>query len=352
ATERLATLLASSMQVVRVNLREWEDKVVDVKGRGNMMQKIGAYRKAARRLKLVVKANPGAIVIWTAPSPELMGHFRDLLTILPALKGAGKIYGVIHWGRFSRLFSNKRTALTAKILLNRVDGLVFLNENRADDCHPWVVAETRLVVPNVLDEAVVCSAEEVGQKLARKRVRGKLKILFLSHMIQEKGYLDVLESVRLLQEKAIACEVIFVGQWMAEEDKLAFEQKVARYKLDAIVTHLGVVRDRNKIKDLQLEADVFVLPSYMVEGQPLTIIEAMSAGSPVVVSNVGGMIGMIEDGKEGFVVEPQNPKAIAEAVLQYQSYETWQAHAEAARKRYLQDYSADQVLKKWLKLVS
>ncbi len=171
-------------------------------------------------------------------------------------------------------------------------------------------------------------------------------------MIQEKGYLDVLEAVHLLHKKPIACEVTFVGQWMSEQDRLVFEQRVAKYQMEDVVNHLGAVRDRNRIKALQLDADVFVLPSYMVEGQPLTVIEAMNAGSPVIVSNIGGMTDMIEHGKEGFVIEPRNPEAIAEAALHYWEYKTWQKHAEAARKRYLLDYGADEVLKKWLKLVS
>ncbi|MFH1856214.1 MAG: glycosyltransferase family 4 protein [Candidatus Omnitrophota bacterium] len=59
--------------------------------------------------------------------------------------------------------------------------------------------------------------------------------------------------------------------------------------------------------------NVFVMPSIQ-EGLGLSILEAMASGLPVVASDVGGIYSLIKDGVNGFLVPPQNPSAISEAV--------------------------------------
>ena len=63
------------------------------------------------------------------------------------------------------------------------------------------------------------------------------------------------------------------------------------------------------------EADVFVLPSHN-ECFPLTILEAMSAGLPVVASRIGGIPDMIGDGGEGFIVPMKDEEALFKATSQ------------------------------------
>ena len=59
--------------------------------------------------------------------------------------------------------------------------------------------------------------------------------------------------------------------------------------------------------------DLFVLPS-IKEGMPWTVLEAMAAGLPIVAAKVGGVPEMIENGKSGILVEPQNPQELAAAI--------------------------------------
>ena len=60
--------------------------------------------------------------------------------------------------------------------------------------------------------------------------------------------------------------------------------------------------------------DVFVMPSRQ-EGLGLSIMEAQAAGVPVVASRVGGIPTLIEDGKTGLLVEPENKDALSEAII-------------------------------------
>jgi glycosyltransferase involved in cell wall biosynthesis len=61
-------------------------------------------------------------------------------------------------------------------------------------------------------------------------------------------------------------------------------------------------------------AGVFVLPSY-AEGMPMSVLEAMASGTPVVASRVGAVPEMLENGNSGFVVEAGQLDQLAEAIL-------------------------------------
>jgi glycosyltransferase involved in cell wall biosynthesis len=70
------------------------------------------------------------------------------------------------------------------------------------------------------------------------------------------------------------------------------------------------------IEDVQMElskANCLVSPSFQ-ENAPLNIAEAMAAGVPVVAANVGGVAGMVKDGKTGLLVDPHDAGGIAAAV--------------------------------------
>ena len=112
ATARLAELLSGSYEVICVNLREGE-KELDLRLTGRIFQKISSYKEAGQRLSEVLESYPNATVLWTAISPEKFGHLRDLLTIVPAFKTTHKVYGVVHWGRYSKVFRSAITRATA-----------------------------------------------------------------------------------------------------------------------------------------------------------------------------------------------------------------------------------------------
>lgn len=346
ATERLAELLGQEHQIIKVNLRE-DESDLDLKVQGRVLEKVNGYIQAGRRLKTAIRKHPEATVLWTAISPQLLGHIRDNFSIMPQYLTTNKVYGVVHWGRFAQLFQSYQTSFTAKKMLKRLEGLVFLNEDRASDCKQWVPADKRFVIPNTLDDEVICAAGEVFVKQQSVKERDEIRLLFLSHMIKEKGYLDVLEAIRILNQKQIPVQATFAGQWISENDKVQFNSFLETHNLTSVVKHLGPIKNRSEVKKLHLASDVFLLPSYMIEGQPLSIVEAMNAGSPVITSNLGGVIDMISHGKEGFCVEPKKPEEIAAAVAKLRNKELWLKQSKAVTSRYFEDYSPEKVLLKW-----
>src|SRR5262249_52098544 len=76
------------------------------------------------------------------------------------------------------------------------------------------------------------------------------------------------------------------------------------------VTFLG---RRSDVPEMLAAADVFVLGSRW-EGNPLSVMEAMAAGLPVVVTAVGGVPELVEHGVDGFLIPPGNSTALSEAM--------------------------------------
>ncbi len=88
--------------------------------------------------------------------------------------------------------------------------------------------------------------------------------------------------------------------------------------------------------------DLTVMPSVEREGLPRAVIEAMAQRVPPVVSSVGGMVELVEDGKSGLVVPPRDPACLAAAICQLARDPALRTRmGEAARQRIAQDFHVD-----------
>jgi glycosyltransferase involved in cell wall biosynthesis len=85
-------------------------------------------------------------------------------------------------------------------------------------------------------------------------------------------------------------------------------EKIAKY-----IKHVKVISGQEKY-DYYMSSDIFVLPSY-AENMPNVLLEAMAAGLPVVVSNVGANPEIVEDGVNGFIIKPGDINAIADRIV-------------------------------------
>jgi glycosyltransferase involved in cell wall biosynthesis len=134
-------------------------------------------------------------------------------------------------------------------------------------------------------------------------------VLFLGGLYREKGLEELVRAFARLTNPA---RLALVGP-EAEEGFAA--------RIRSLATDLGIDEQiqlpgpaRGADKDAWLaKASIFVLPSH-VEGQPISILEAMAAAIPVVASRVGAIPTMIESGQSGFLVEPGDIDGLARAI--------------------------------------
>lgn len=119
-----------------------------------------------------------------------------------------------------------------------------------------------------------------------------LRILHIGRFSEQKNHKNLLEGFRLFHAAHPDSTLWLVGEG---NGKAAAEQWVKDNYLSECVAFLGL---REDVFPLLAQADLFLLPS-LWEGAPMTLIEAMAAGLPVIASPVGGVPDMLTDGETG-----------------------------------------------------
>ncbi|MDE2995286.1 MAG: glycosyltransferase family 4 protein, partial [Bacteroidota bacterium] len=312
------------------------------------------YAKAGVTLGQTLEQYPNATIVWTSISPEAAGHFRDVKTIFPRLKGK-RVVAAAHWGKFAQVFSHPLTRWSARRLLPGLDRIVFTAPVLSEACATWLPEGRRAVIPNTLDPEVIPDATTVSNRID-EGVRSRPRVLFLSNMFVEKGWPDVLEAAALMHAEGFEAEWFFAGAWPSDDVQRQFLDQVTRLELTESVVHLGAMETRAQVAEQYLAADIFVLPSWLREAQPLTIMEAMAAGTPCVVADDGGMpdlIGWNEDRDKaaGEVVPARDPSALAAALMRVTEPNRWERAAREARNRFDRLYAPAAVEQKWVDLL-
>jgi len=150
--------------------------------------------------------------------------------------------------------------------------------------------------------------EESRKKLSLPKKR---KIVFCVRRLVYKNGLDTLtESAALaLQDNP---DILFVVAGKGPNRKL-IEDNIKKLGIENNIKLIGFVPDE-LLSIYYNAADYFVIPSASGEGLPLVLFEAMACGLPVIATRVGGTPEIISHMKNGVLVPPRNPKAIAEAI--------------------------------------
>lgn len=132
--------------------------------------------------------------------------------------------------------------------------------------------------------------------------------LFLGRLERDKGVFELLDAFSQVCVQFPDAHLVLAG----DGDVAAVKAQVARLGLVGKVDMPGWVSGVIKSKLLR-SADIFVLPSY-IEGLPVSMLEAMACGVPVVVSRVGSVPEVLSDGVNGLMVEPKSVESLHKAM--------------------------------------
>jgi glycosyltransferase involved in cell wall biosynthesis len=144
----------------------------------------------------------------------------------------------------------------------------------------------------------------------------------------------LVEAAALLRRHAPAARVLIVGDG---EERATLERQAAALGLDDMVLFVGM---RTDVPALLAAADVYVQPS-LFEAFPVSVLEAMAVGLPVVATAVGGVPEMVAHGKSGLLVPPARPDALAAAMVQLLDSATRTAMGASGRAWVEQHASTD-----------
>ena len=183
-------------------------------------------------------------------------------------------------------------------LLSRSTKGIVLSESLKENMSLFIKEENIYTLYNFAEDYLVTKNEELKTD--------KLRIVFLSNLMIEKGILELLEALELLAEQNIDYEAKIAGN-IEVTNKKHFLSIIKNIKF---TEYLGVVNGNQK-KELLEWSNVFVLPTYYkMEGQPISLIEAMATNNVIITTKLAGIMDIIKE-KNGYFVEKKSAKSIA-----------------------------------------
>lgn len=169
-----------------------------------------------------------------------------------------------------------------------------------------------------------------------------INILHIGRFSEQKNHMMLIESFKIVHNNRPNTSLKLIGSGELEK---VIKDKVRELNLDDCVEFLGLKTD---VFPYLNKADIFILPS-LWEGMPITLIEAMATGLPIVATNVGGVPDMIEDNNTGFLVET-NKEQISETLLKLINDKELRERIGNATKVASKRFSAKEMKEKYAKL--
>ncbi|GAD28982.1 glycosyl transferase, group 1 family protein [Photobacterium leiognathi lrivu.4.1] len=136
------------------------------------------------------------------------------------------------------------------------------------------------------------------------------EVLLVARMLKDKGIREFIEAAEILYKRKSNCKMSLVGDIDPENISSLSLNEINEAVKEGYVVYLGYQSD---ILSLYQNADVACLPSYR-EGLPKSLIEAASCGLPIITTDVPGCRQMVDNGKNGILVEVKNSLALANSI--------------------------------------
>lgn len=158
---------------------------------------------------------------------------------------------------------------------------------------------------------VHCGVDPARYAFAPTRAQVK-KLLYTGRLAVEKGIPVLFESLRMLQAEGYEFELTMVGDG---PDRGALQTMAHAMGIGNRVVFAGFASQEGVREHLR-QSDMFILPSF-AEGVPVSLMEAMACGVPVIATYVGGVAELVQDGETGQVVYPGDPISLKNAIVGY-----------------------------------
>lgn len=294
---------------------------------------------AARKLLTAVKALL-RVVLLLAKSRRVVMHvhcashasfWRKCVFMAIGMLAKCPVIFHLHGGGFARFYEMECGAARRGIIrffLDRAACVIVLSER-------WRAWITRITE----NPRVVCIANPAPALEERPASQRKNMVLFLGRLERSKGIFDLLDAVCALRAQIPDIKLVCAG----EGDIDSAARYAERLGIGDAVGLTGWIGTAEK-QSLMNRAALLVVPSY-AEGLPMSLLEAMAAGLPVVATEVGGIPDVVTDGVNGFLFKPGDIATLERLLRRLMHDPRLRMRiATAARETVRLRFSADRVL--------
>ncbi len=226
--------------------------------------------------------------------------------------------------------------------LNRSAGAIAVSTQARYWMEEMGIRPSRILdIPNGVDVEKFSVESQWDVRSELKVPDGSVMILSVGRDHAAKAYDTGIQAFAKLIERGCDAYYVLLGKGTDRWRPLARELGIE----DRVICHAGMYGER-LIGAFQ-QADIFFSPS-SEEVLALVVLEAMAAGLPEVVTNISGSQDVIKTGKNGIVVEPNQPEAMADALYELASDRDLRARMGAANLERAPSYSWDRISKLYL----
>lgn len=201
------------------------------------------------------------------------------------------------------------------------------------------IASRITILPMGIDWGAYQTRFQRDELRSRYRLLTPFTVIFMGRLVHIKGVSFLLKA--LAGRNDITLLVLGEGKERAPLERQA-------RKLGVTVRFAGMVGGRKKIDYLHL-SDIMIQPSLVLsdgrtEGLPVSLLEGMAAGLPVIASRAGGIAGIIEDGKSGFLITPGNYRELRKRLDELLANEELRQQLGERAQRKAADYDWKKVI--------
>ena len=266
-------------------------------------------------------------IIYITPGQTFFGVIKYTAFILLSTLFRREIIVHVHGNHLGNEYKSL-TGIKKKVfyfLLSKTTKGIVLSASLKGNMTPFISDDKIKVLPNF--------AEDYLLKTESKKSFEKLQIIYLSNLMEEKGIFDLLEALTLLEENGIPYEAKIAGAI----DHMQKEEIEKCFSKLQYTSYVGIVKGDQK-NELLHWGNLFVLPTYYkMEGQPISILEAMATGNVILTTKHAGIPDIITDGKHGYFFEKKNAKSLFEKLVYFDKHKDEVAQISQSNQHYFKE---------------
>jgi glycosyltransferase involved in cell wall biosynthesis len=245
----------------------------------------------------------------------------------------------IHGSCLSNLLENKRYLPLSEDSLKNAKKIIAVSDNVRTRLHENFgkeIDKNISTIPGGVDMKSFPLKKNTSSIDKKYNLKGKKVVLFSGRLSSEKGIKYLVSAAN-----NIKAEIFIAGD--GPEKQLILDT-IAKQKITNI--HLLGYLMPEELIDFYYRADVFVAPSIVEEAMGLSVLEAMAAQTPVIITRRGGLLSLIKNNNNGLFVPPKNSSKIAEACNKLLSNDSLRENmGKAAREMVEKNYTWEKTAK-------
>jgi glycosyltransferase involved in cell wall biosynthesis len=186
--------------------------------------------------------------------------------------------------------------------------------------------------------------------VGRRESEDPFVFLLVSRLLRSKGIEDYVAAAEAVRRQLPTATFQIAGIMESGHKEAITEDEMWRWSASGTISYLGALDD---VRPAIAEADAVVLPTFYPEGTPRALLEAASMAKPLITTNVPGCREVVDDGVNGFLVEPLDPEALASAMLRMTRMpeEDLRAMGVASRRKAEAEFDERIVISRYLQAI-